>query len=431
MYLARYSLEDAEIAQALLVGRPAPHQIMREAKFCWQHLLKQCKKNGVDVFVRIVVFEGATSLILGAAQSVEQKHLVDQALADMAASTRTTFLRPDHAEEHDRYLSSGGTRAFLLKGGEYRLGNIALAADFSLDTHVGNLVQEAATRGATFYYQLSASPLADALEVERGARKHVIQLDFEPYVPSAVMLLQRNLAEKIGSCDFLIDEGFASDATLNEYLCALMEDECSIRMHELGLKELPYRDDDEAEDWFNTGLHASKLRRQELTYFMAAARDLVSARDLFGDAAGYLSSAPAQKNDLQHCIDVFISYSSKNGPETASICQGIEAAGIGCWIAPRDILPGESYPSAIVRGIRACTVFVIVFSASANLSPHVRREVERALSLGKYIIPIRLDDTALSNDMEYLISSCHWLDAIAPPLQKHIDRLVSTVRSFL
>ena len=42
--------------------------------------------------------------------------------------------------------------------------------------------------------------------------------------------------------------------------------------------------------------------------------------------------------DMAH--DVFISYSAKDKTTADGVCATLEAKGIRCWIAPRDILPG-------------------------------------------------------------------------------------------
>ena len=41
--------------------------------------------------------------------------------------------------------------------------------------------------------------------------------------------------------------------------------------------------------------------------------------------------------------DVFISHSSKDKQTADAICHYLEQNGIRCWIAPRDILPGEDW----------------------------------------------------------------------------------------
>ncbi len=122
--------------------------------------------------------------------------------------------------------------------------------------------------------------------------------------------------------------------------------------------------------------------------------------------------------------DVFISYSSADKAVADAVCHRLEAAGIRCWIAPRDILPGRDYGEAILDGIEQCRLVVVVFSASSNGSKHVQREVERAVSKEKPILPFRIDAAIPSRSLEYFISGAHWLDAMTPPLDSHIDRLI-------
>jgi hypothetical protein len=75
---------------------------------------------------------------------------------------------------------------------------------------------------------------------------------------------------------------------------------------------------------------------------------------------------------------VFISHSSNDKEIADVICQHLESAGVHCWIAPRDIEPGTDWTEGITRGIANCRLFVLVFSAHANESDHVRREVGKA-----------------------------------------------------
>ena len=56
--------------------------------------------------------------------------------------------------------------------------------------------------------------------------------------------------------------------------------------------------------------------------------------------------------------EVFISYKSNDpalGNNDATVanelCQQLEAAGISCWIAPRNIQPGVRYGRAIMEAI--------------------------------------------------------------------------------
>ena len=128
--------------------------------------------------------------------------------------------------------------------------------------------------------------------------------------------------------------------------------------------------------------------------------------------------------------DVVISYSSKDKLQADAICHRLEERGIRCWIAPRDVGLGE-YAASIVEAIEAARVMVLVFSAHANESHHVRREVERAVSKGATIVPVRLEDTEMSKSLELYVGSMHWLDALTPPLEQHIDKLAADLKALL
>jgi len=136
-----------------------------------------------------------------------------------------------------------------------------------------------------------------------------------------------------------------------------------------------------------------------------------------------------RKNPGHH--DVFISYAQHDKPIADAVCAKLESRNIRCWIAPRDINPGKNFPEAIIEGIEDGKVVVVIFSSSANNSPHVTRELTHAVNKGRIIIPFRIEDVIPSKSMEYLIGVPHWLDAVTPPMENHIDLLVRTVESII
>jgi hypothetical protein len=113
--------------------------------------------------------------------------------------------------------------------------------------------------------------------------------------------------------------------------------------------------------------------------------------------------------------DAFISYSHMDKLTAEAVCVALEAAGIRCWIAPRDIAPGAEWGESIVNGIDRCPVMVLIFSSNANESRQVRREVERAVNRGLTIVPMRLEQTEPRRSLAYFLAGIHWLDALTPP----------------
>jgi hypothetical protein len=129
--------------------------------------------------------------------------------------------------------------------------------------------------------------------------------------------------------------------------------------------------------------------------------------------------------------DVFISHSSTDKQMADTICAFLESKGVACWIAPRNILPGEEWGDSILRGIHACRIMVLIFSKAANDSGPVRSEVDRAMNSRKILIPFRVENVSPTGAMEFHIGRRHWLEAYTPPMERHLDLLVRAVRDIL
>jgi len=129
--------------------------------------------------------------------------------------------------------------------------------------------------------------------------------------------------------------------------------------------------------------------------------------------------------------DIFISYSSKDKPIADGICASLEREGIRCWIAPRDIAPGEDWPTAITKAISQSKIMVLVFSASSNSSDDVSRELFLAAENKSIIIPFKIEDVAPEPGKQYYLARTHWLDAMNPPTKEQIAILVNRVKPFI
>jgi TIR domain len=109
--------------------------------------------------------------------------------------------------------------------------------------------------------------------------------------------------------------------------------------------------------------------------------------------------------------EVFISFASPNEQAAFKVCTFLEKHGISCWIAPRDQVPGLSYPDAIIKAIKASRVLVLIFSSDANKSENVLNEIVGASKQNMPIIPICLEDVAFSDSLQFFIGKTHWIDA--------------------
>jgi len=130
--------------------------------------------------------------------------------------------------------------------------------------------------------------------------------------------------------------------------------------------------------------------------------------------------------------DVFVSYCTKTDRDAAyDLVWQVEAHGIECWIAPRDVQGGTEWAAEIVNAITVCKVMVLIFSPSANESPQVRREVMLAMHRGVRIVPFRIAQVAPSASLEYYLGGHQWLDAFPPPMEPHYLQLCRCLNTLL
>lgn len=107
---------------------------------------------------------------------------------------------------------------------------------------------------------------------------------------------------------------------------------------------------------------------------------------------------------------VFISHSSKDAKQAEEVCQKLESAGHSCFMAPRDIRSGYEYAEEIINGIDSSDIVLLLMSEASNTSPHVLREIERAVSKKKGVFVYKLEEVVLSKSMEYFLMTHQWLN---------------------
>jgi uncharacterized protein YecT (DUF1311 family) len=95
-------------------------------------------------------------------------------------------------------------------------------------------------------------------------------------------------------------------------------------------------------------------------------------------------------------------------------------------MSSRDIKPGENFQGTIVRAIREAGVMVLVFSANANNSDEIKKEMALASQSKKMVIPVRAEDVLPSEDFTYELATRQWIDMFVD-WEKAIEALSSQV----
>ena len=102
--------------------------------------------------------------------------------------------------------------------------------------------------------------------------------------------------------------------------------------------------------------------------------------------------------------DVFICYSARDKTVATAICAVLEAEGVRCWMAPRDIVPGADWGESIIDAINDARAMVLVFSSNANdAQQQIKREVERAVNKSMPVIPFRIENVMPTKSLEYFL----------------------------
>ncbi len=121
--------------------------------------------------------------------------------------------------------------------------------------------------------------------------------------------------------------------------------------------------------------------------------------------------------------DIFISYASPDKAAADAVCAALEEAGFKCWIAPRDTDAG-AYSRSIIESIRAARMLVLILSPHSDASPNVLSEVAEAFDRKVALLPFRLSEFPISDDLRFFIRTHHWIDAFPGAIDPHVSRLV-------
>jgi hypothetical protein len=127
---------------------------------------------------------------------------------------------------------------------------------------------------------------------------------------------------------------------------------------------------------------------------------------------------------------IFISYASIDQAVAETICDALQARGQPCWIACRDIGPGENFQEAIVRAIRSARVMLLVFTSSANNSDEIKKELVLAGRHRVTVLPIRVEDVVPNDAFAYEFATRQWID-LFKDWEREIDRLGTQIATII
>jgi hypothetical protein len=132
--------------------------------------------------------------------------------------------------------------------------------------------------------------------------------------------------------------------------------------------------------------------------------------------------------DQQRPPTLFISHPSTKVDTALHIEKVLNLRGVRCWIAPRDIEPGEQWDIAIRQAIGETDAILVLFCADSERSKQVKRELILADNANKSIIPMRLERLE-PHELSYHLADSQWIDWIEQR-DDAIDRIAAAAREF-
>jgi len=126
---------------------------------------------------------------------------------------------------------------------------------------------------------------------------------------------------------------------------------------------------------------------------------------------------------------VFICAASRDKIPASAIRAVLEAEGMACWIAARDLPPGADPVETAGAAIAAAQVMVLVFSSRANeAEDQIKRELQFAAQHQTPVLPFRVENVKPVRGLEYFLPANQFVDAFTPPLDGHLKRLAAMLK---
>jgi hypothetical protein len=128
---------------------------------------------------------------------------------------------------------------------------------------------------------------------------------------------------------------------------------------------------------------------------------------------------------------VFISYAGAQKANADGICEQLEAGGIRCWIAPRDITAGMDWVDRIPEAVEHAELVLALLSREALVSDWVDRELNWAVARRRPLLPVVVGDAQPSPRLDFLFGTIQRTRLPNEPSENDLAMLVTSVREVL
>ncbi len=379
---------------------------------------------------------------------------------------------PMNVTEHDRWTQCWPQYVSRLSPGG-SAGKPWFAADFRIHDALPELLDEAFSHGHDFFYQANLQPTEISPDHERLARHNCVAVESLPGVPPSLVALQQGLLQQPAGPVTLVEEyvGVETSAAV-DWLRAALDRRFANRFARTRLPAPEWnfqryaaskfvRSAGGLADYVAGGIHESVLRLMapyELSSQAAGGDEVDSLFAWSGPLRRWFEPPlEAQKSALRASYDVrekqeaqeattaagevsrhhppliiseaaddyaFISYRHGDFARIAPVLQGLNTAGLPFWF-DRGITAGTTWMEVLQERVARSKAVLLFLSQHVVGSRYVHLEANYAYSLGKTIIPVRLDNidiTTLPGGLGFLLNSLHVIDARIDEILHHLQQ---------
>ncbi|MDX2234456.1 MAG: toll/interleukin-1 receptor domain-containing protein [Hyphomonadaceae bacterium] len=145
-------------------------------------------------------------------------------------------------------------------------------------------------------------------------------------------------------------------------------------------------------------------------------------------AAKAASPAPAPAGE-----PLFVSYAHADNMAVVPVVEAVQAEGRSVWLDRGanggGIAAGEGWAGEIVRAIKGARGVIVMCSAQAFESDHVKREVYLADRYKKPMLPVFLEAAAPPEDFEYFFAGVQWLELHKTPESERASAIARALKA--
>jgi hypothetical protein len=142
---------------------------------------------------------------------------------------------------------------------------------------------------------------------------------------------------------------------------------------------------------------------------------------------GQGSADGAAKNAAGFRKAVFLSHSSADRGMAERMCARLEARGIACWMAPRDVTPGRPYADECRMGVAESASLVLLASEKSLGSVQVLSELEQAHKRSHPIYTVLIPPARVQGEVDFYLSRLHWLQSAGRTPEDLAETLASVI----